>query len=708
MLYLRIISRVLANGTSHRMFLPHLRDSSAIAFESKNYTKRYLTTTALNFKRRKTAEEKKAPRVIEFSPKKKNSSQNGEVVDVWRNMTVADLAKTSSLSLEHIQEVMLYVKGAGSIEPKARLEDQKIVKEILSKCGLRMKIVAQPERSVIEEEAKDKDVVPRPPPLEENLKQRPPVVTVMGHVDHGKTTLLDSLRGASVAASEAGGITQHIGAFTVELDNGEKVTFLDTPGHAAFSAMRARGANLTDIIVLVVAADDGVMEQTKEVLQLAKEAKVPIIVAINKIDKPGSNSDRVRKELAQHGLALEGSGGDTIAVEVSALKGLHLEELTEAVSTQATLMDLRGEYVGLMEGVVVESKVDSHRGKLSTAIVTRGTLKKGSVLVSGLAWAKVRGLFDHAGHPVSEITPGMPVEILGWRELPSAGDIILEVDSERTAHSVMRWREAKSMLEKAEGEKDAITLKQMEHDEKYKAEREQQRLAGFYRRRHKGPKPKESGPEDPTPKVNVIIKGDVHGSVEAILDVLDTYDGSAHCRLNVVHYGVGDVIQSDLEMARLFNAVIYAFSVKTPNPAPKDVGIRPVNIIYRLVDDLKKEINTKLPLVDVEEQLGEANVLQLFDINEGRKKVTVLGCRCTKGVLKKASKFKLVRAGETLAEAIELDSMRHLKNEVDAIKKDVECGLRLADQDIAVKAGDTLVCYKINQEPQETDWDPGF
>lgn len=699
-----VINRLAANEIVQSRALLWRR----AAFQGSAYTEqqRFFQASACSQKRRKTAEERKAPRVIEFAPKKKNKIQTSGVVDVWRNMTVAELAKSCELDLEHIQEVMLYVKGAGNIDPDARLEDQKIIKEIVTKCGLKMKIVAAPTTTV-KEEIKDRDVLPRPPPPPENLKERPPVVTVMGHVDHGKTTLLDSLRGASVAASEAGGITQHIGAFTVELDNEERVTFLDTPGHAAFSAMRARGANLTDIIVLVVAADDGVMEQTKEVLYLAKEANVPIIVAINKIDKPGSNPDRVKKELAQNGIALEGFGGDTIAVGVSALQGTNLDELTEAVSTQATMMGLKGEYVGPMEGVVVESKVDSRRGKLSTAIVTRGTLRKGSVLVSGQAWARVRGLFDHAGQPVSEVTPGMPVEILGWRELPSAGDVILEVESEKIAHSVMRWREAQAKLEKAESDKDAILLKQMEHDEKYKAEREQQRMAGFYRRRHKGPRPKESGPEDLTPRVNVIIKGDVHGSVEAILDVLETYDGNENCRLDVVHYGVGDVSQGDLELARLFNAVVYAFSVNVPDKI-KDVEIRPVNIIYRLVDDLKKEINSKLPLVDEEEIVGEANILQLFDINEGRKKVTVLGCRCTKGMLKKASKFKLVRNGEVVADELELDSMRHLKNEVDTVKKDVECGLRLADQGFEVKAGDTMVCYKINKVPQETDWDPGF
>lgn len=390
------------------------------------------------------------------------------------------------------------------------------------------------------------------------------------------------------------------------------------------------------------------------------------------------------------------------------MHGIHLDELTEAVSTQATLMNLKGEYVGPMEGVVVESKLDSHRGKLSTAIVTRGTLRKGSVLVSGLAWAKVRGLFDHAGQPVSEVTPGMPVEILGWRELPSAGDIILEVDSEKIAHSVMRWREAQAKQEKAEGDKDVILMKQMEHEERYRAEREQRRLSGAMWRKRRGPRPKESGPEDPTPRVNVIIKGDVHGSVEAILDVLETYDGNKHCRLDVVHYAVGDVTQGDLELAKLFNAIIYAFSVKVPEKPPKGVLVRSVNIIYRLVEDLKKEIDAKLPLVDVEETVGEANVLQLFEINEGRRKVTVLGCRCTKGVLKKTSKYKVLRNGEVIADELSLESMRHLKNEVDSIKKDVECGLRLDNQQFEVRAGDTIVCYKINHEPQQTDWDPGF
>ncbi|XP_052863839.1 translation initiation factor IF-2, mitochondrial [Anopheles cruzii] len=694
-MYLQFTEPVLGN----ELFHSRIRTDSS----TRSVRLRPLHFGAVMCKRRKTDEEKHA---IEFAPKKKNKPQTAGVVDIWRNMTVEDLARSCQLEVEHIQEAMLYVKGVGSIERQARLEDPRVIKDIASKCGFRTKIVAA---SVDEDESqKDRDVLPRPPPAPENLSDRPPVVTVMGHVDHGKTTLLDSLRGASVAASEAGGITQHIGAFTVELDNGEKVTFLDTPGHAAFSAMRARGANLTDIIVLVVAAEDGVMEQTKEVLRLAKEQAVPIIVAINKIDKPGTDIDRVKRDLSQHGLALEGYGGDTIAVGVSALHGTNLGELTEAVSTQATLMGLKGEYTGPVEGVVVESKVDSHRGKLSTAIVSRGTLRKGAVLVSGQAWAKVRGLFDHAGHPISAVTPGMPVEVLGWRELPLAGEQILEVDSEKIAHSVLRWRTNQAMKEKALSDAEMISLKRMEHDEQYKAEREKARLAGFYRRKPQGPRQKESAQDTGVPRVNVIVKGDVHGSVEAILDVLDTYDDNDRCRLDVIHYAVGDVNESDLELAQLFDALIYAFSVNVPKKPVKGVSMRPVNIIYRLVDDLKKEINTKLPLVDVEEEVGEANVMQLFDINEGRRKVTVLGCRCTAGLLKKSHMYKVKRNGEVIAQGLRLESMRHLKNEVDSVKKDVECGLRLNDQLLEMKAGDTIVCYQMNKVPQETEWDPGF
>lgn len=288
-----------------------------------------------------------------------------------------------------------------------------------------------------------------------------------------------------------------------------------------------------------------------------------------------------------------------------------------------------------------------NNSKLSTAIVSRGTLRRGSILVSGQAWAKVRGLFDHTGSPLESASPGTPVEILGWRELPFAGDQILEVETEKKAHSVIRYRQSQCQTEKAITDLDAIRIKEEKHNEEYRAQREARRLSGRFRLRT-GTRPKESTPDDPTPRVNVILKGDVHGSVEAILDVLDTYNSHDKCRLDIIHYGVGDISEGDLELAKAFNSIIYTFSIKAPPILPKGVVVREANIIYRLVDDLKAEINAKLPPVEVEEQLGEANVLQIFSITEGKKEVTVLGCRCVNGLLKKNARFKLIRQTEVL------------------------------------------------------------
>ncbi|XP_055696129.1 translation initiation factor IF-2, mitochondrial [Lutzomyia longipalpis] len=656
-------------------------------------------------KRRKTAEEKKSPRIIEYAPKKSNKIVLSGVVDVWRNMTVEELAKSAQKSLEHIQEVMLYVPGVDDLESDARLHDVKIIKEILEKCGMKMKIVAPPDTA--ETIVKDKDVFSRPPANPEELQPRFPIVTVMGHVDHGKTTLLDTLRGASVAAGEAGGITQHIGAFTVELESGEKVTFLDTPGHAAFSAMRARGANCTDIIVLVVAAEDGVMQQTKEVVRLAEDAGVPIIVAINKIDKPEADVERTKRDLMQLGLALEGHGGDIQVVPISALKGTNLTELTETISAQATMMGIKADFKGFVEGIVIESKIDKFRGKLSTTIVTRGTLRKGAVLVSGTAYAKVRGLFDHAGKPMECAPPGTPVEILGWRDLPLAGEQVLEVESEKKASSVIRFRKGQQMEEKIENDREAILKKELEHLEKYRAERDARRKMGFFKSRQKGPRQKEIQDDDGTPCVNIILKGDVHGSVEAILNVLDSYDDSEKCRLNIVHYGVGNVSEGDVELSKTFNAIIYAFSVDSSVATKSKAPVRDFKVIYHLVNDLKDEISSKLPPLEVEEIVGEANVLQIFQITEGKKEVTVLGCRCTKGMLKKKLNFKIVRQGEIIYKG-SLESMRHLKNEVDSIKNDTECGLKLKDLSCEVKPGDIIYCYSVGEKAQTTAWDPGF
>ncbi|KAH8383212.1 hypothetical protein KR009_007336 [Drosophila setifemur] len=702
-----------------------LHSSRAITkWQQPSAALREFHVSAARLKRRKTAEEKKSPRIIEYSPKKAQSANSG-ASDIWRHMSVAQLSKELQRPLDDVQEAMLYVQGADNIEPAAKLPDLKVIQEIAKKLGAKTRVVATPD-TTSEEDQKERDVVPRPPAPPELLQPRPPVVTVMGHVDHGKTTLLDSLRGADVAAGEAGGITQHIGAFTVTLESGEQVTFLDTPGHAAFSAMRARGAVATDIIVLVVAAEDGVMAQTREVIQLAKEAQVPIIVALNKIDKPEADivssgeeildssyytqilfQEKSKRELSQMGLTLEDHGGDIQVIPISALKGTNLQMLAEAVSTQATLMGLKADPTDLVEGIVVESKTDPRRGKLSSAIVTRGTLRKGSVLLSGLAHAKVRGLFDHNGQPLNEAPPGTPVEILGWRELPLAGELILEVETEKKAHAVLKYREHEAQREKIESSSDDIRKKEEEHQAKYRAAREARRLAGRFRVRG-GQRVKQVDDNEGKPRVSVIIKGDVHGSVEAILDVLETYNSNESCRLDIVHYGVGNVTEGDLELAKAFDAIIYAFSVEAPQPKfTKDVRVHSTNIIYRLIDDLKEQLSSKLPPVEVEEVVGEANVLQNFLINEGRKEVPIAGCRCTKGMLKKAQKFRLLRDGELVFDG-PLESMRHLKNEVDTIKKDVECGLRFKDPKVLPQAGDILQCYTTHTEAQQTDWDPGF
>lgn len=328
------------------------------------------------------------------------------------------------------------------------------------------------------------------------------------------------------------------------------------------------------------------------------------------------------------------------------------------------------------------------------------------MLVAGTAWAKVRGLFDHSGQMIECATPGTPVEILGWRELPFAGDGILEVDSEKKANSVIQHRHAKNLMEKAETDLQAIRTKEEKHAAEYQAQRDLRKQTGRFKLKL-AQRPKEYEADDGIPRVNIILKGDVHGSVEAILDVIDTYDQSEICRLNVVHYGVGDVSEGDMELAKAFNAVIYAFSIKPPAVQPKGVVIKEFDIIYRLVDDIKSEINAKLPQVEVEEIVGEANVLQIFKVNEGRKQVTVIGSRCVKGVLKKSARFKLKRYDEVLSDCT-LSSMRHLKNEVDSIKKDVECGVKLEDQEVEPAPGDVLVCYTTKMEEQTTEWDPGF
>ncbi|EEC20483.1 translational initiation factor IF2, putative, partial [Ixodes scapularis] len=536
----------------------------------------------------------------------------------------------------------------------------------------------------------------RPPPEPSLLKPRPPIVTIMGHVDHGKTTLLDSLRNTNVVDQEFGGITQHI----VTLPGNERITFLDTPGHAAFSAMRARGALATDIVVLVVAADDGVMEQTVESIRYAREADVPIIVAINKVDKPNTDIEHAKRGLMVHGIQMDDEGGDVQYVCISALKARDKSKLlTETILTQAELMEIRADPKGMVEGVVIESTTDKHRGKLSTALIQRGTLKKGAFLVAGKAWAKVRGMFDEWGKPLLVAPPGVPAQVIGWKELPSAGDDIIEVESEKRAREVVDWRQAQQRSAQDDAEWEAIQHKLQEHLEKYKAELEQRRALGQRRKRKRFSNREKEYIVDDTPRLPIIVKGEFLAfSAFAVLDILDTYHSHRSCRLDLMHYGVGAVTESDVELAQPFNAVVYAFHVpvlETARKLAEEGGM----CVFKLLTKCHGNLG----------DAGEALVLQEFLVNEGRKKIPVAGCRCTKGALRKDALFKVCRNSETIhTGGPPTVSTPNSRQTLDSIKKDVECGLMLQDSGVRFQHGDVLVCFSIKQVPQETDWDPGF
>ncbi|KAJ0173839.1 hypothetical protein K1T71_010988 [Dendrolimus kikuchii] len=708
-MYRRLLFRWSPIRSIKKEYLLHLTGHSKLPIDNKQQWMRHVSLSFVYCKKRRSEEEK----VVETKgrPAIRYSAKASEVVDIWRNMTVQDIANVLKKDVDHVFKALEFADKTSDTDytKDTVIHNPQIIRDIVKISGFRFKIVPKPDELVEEEESKD--ALPAPPAPLEALRPRPPVVCVMGHVDHGKTTLLDSLRDTSVVDTEFGGITQHIGAFEVKLPSGDKVTFLDTPGHAAFTAMRSRGAHATDVVVLVVAADDGVMEQTVESIRMAREANVPILVAINKMDKPGVNIEKTMQSLAQHGIVCEALGGDVQAIPVSALKKQNLDTLVEALTLQAQLMDLKADPGGYVEGVVIEAQLDPRTGKQATVLVQRGTLRRGSVVVAGLGWGKVRVLNSAEGRPVQEAPPSTPVSVLGWRELPSAGDQVLEVASEKRASEVLRWRHGQRMREKQQADSGAIAAKEAEHQQQYYARLARKRAMGRYKMRPEGPRQKMIQ-EDHHPALNVLVKGDVDGSVEAILDILETYDEHDIVRLDLVHFGVGQVTPNDLEIAEVFKAVIYAFNVECPPPLAveakkKNIAIKKHNIIYRLVDDVKDEISSRIPKRQEEELLGEANVLQQFMVTEGKKKVPVAGCRCTKGNLARSALYRVVRGQEVVYEG-KLASMKHLKEEVKTIKSDMECGLRFEDRDFEVKPSDTVVCYKMVDASDKTGWDPGF
>ncbi|WP_375661393.1 translation initiation factor IF-2 [Bartonella sp. CR127HXZ] len=499
-----------------------------------------------------------------------------------------------------------------------------------------------------------------------NMQQRPPVVTIMGHVDHGKTSLLDAIRKANVVSGEAGGITQHIGAYQVE-QNGQKITFIDTPGHAAFTAMRARGARVTDIAVLVVAADDSVMPQTIESINHAKAAGVPIIVAINKIDKPAANAQKVRTELLQHEVFVETMGGETLDVEVSAKTGQNLDKLLEAILLQAEMLDLKADSQRTAEGVIIEAKLDRGRGSVATVLVQKGTLHPSDIIVAGNEWGRVRALIDDHGRHVKEAVPSTPIEILGMQGTPQAGDRFAVVTHEAKAREISEYRQ-RLARDKAVARQTGSrgSLEQMMT------------------------KLQTTGVKE----FSLIIKGDVQGSIEAIASALEKL-GNDEVRARIVHSGAGGITESDISLAEASNSAVIGFNVRANKQArdfakTQGIEIRYYNIIYDLVDDIKAAMSGLLSPEQRETFLGNAEILEVFNITKIGK---VAGCRVTEGKIERGAGVRLIRDNIVIHEG-KLKTLKRFKDEVNEVQSGQECGIAFENYE-DMRAGDIIEIFRI-------------
>ncbi len=501
----------------------------------------------------------------------------------------------------------------------------------------------------------------------EDLVSRPPVVTVMGHVDHGKTSLLDALRETDVVSGEAGGITQHIGAYQVTMRNGQKITFIDTPGHEAFTAMRARGAKVTDVVVLVVAADDGIMPQTVEAIRHSRAAGVPVIVAVNKIDKPDARPERVRQELLQHEIVVEEMGGDVLAVDVSAKQRLNLDKLEEAILLQAEILDLKANPTRTASGAVVEAKMEKGRGSVATVLVQKGTLRVGDVFVAGTEWGRVRALYDDRANKVEEAGPATPVEVLGLQGTPAAGDDFVVVEDEARARQVAGYRQRQARDAKAAAGSRG-TLDQMFA-----------RIA--------------AGEAKELP---VVIKGDVQGSVEAISATLGKM-GTDEVKVRVLHTAVGAINESDVTLAKASDAVIIGFNVRA-NPQAREmarrdnIDIRYYSIIYDVADDMKKALSGMLSPTLRERFLGYAEIREVFNITKVGK---VGGCMVTEGIVKRGAKVRLLRDNVVIHEGA-LSTLKRFKEDVREVREGYECGMAFENyHDIQV--GDQIECFEVEE-----------
>lgn len=507
---------------------------------------------------------------------------------------------------------------------------------------------------------------------EENMQPRPPIVTIMGHVDHGKTSLLDAMRQTDVVSGEAGGITQHIGAYQVTVSTGQKITFLDTPGHSAFTEMRARGANLTDIVIIVVSAEDSIMPQTIEAINHAKAANVPIIIAINKIDLPNANPAKVKQDLLQHSVVVEEMGGDVLSIEVSAKKKTNLDKLEEMILLQAEILDLKSNPNREAHGIVVESKLEKGRGSVATVLIQKGTLRVGDVFVAGAESGKVRAIINDHGKMVDTAIPGQPVEVLGLGGTPDAGDSFVVVADEAKAREVSDYRRRK-----------------IRESQAAKAVKGRTTMDDILLARGTGEKT----------TLPVIIKGDVHGSVEAIAGALQKMaDDNTDVAVQVLHSGVGGITESDITLARASKGVVIGFNVRA-NAQARDlaqrdgVDIRYYSIIYNVIDDAKQILTGMLSPTKREEYIGQAEILQVFNITKVGK---VAGCKVTVGAVKRGSKVRLLRDNIVIHEGM-LKTLMRFKDEVKEVKEGTECGMAFETYD-DIKEGDVIECFEIIEE----------
>ncbi len=586
-------------------------------------------------------------------------SAHKKVIKIEEQVSLQQLAAKMSLKVTDVLMRLLSM-GMTGVNINSTI-DSDTAKILASEFGWTVEDVAVSEEATLEAAmgiavAEDGDT----------LQQRPPIVTVMGHVDHGKTSLLDRIRKASVAAGEAGGITQHIGAYRVETARGT-IAFLDTPGHEAFTAMRARGAQATDIVILVVAADDGVMPQTREAIVHAQSAKVPIVVAVNKIDKPGADIDKIKRDLANQGLQPEEWGGQTIFCPVSALTGQGVDELLEAVLLQAEVLELRASPQRRANGVVIEALLDRGRGPVARIMVQDGTLKTGDIVIAGAAWGKVRAMTDEHGRTLGSAGPSTPVEVLGLNEVPSAGDPVHAVKDAKTAEEIAETRRKKAS-------KSLIP-----QDSRVSLEALKDRLA-----------------QEGQLELKLIIKGDVQGSVEAVGQALSKLT-TQKVKVTVVHAAVGGITEGDVNLAIASKAIIVGFNVRPAGKASAlaesgGIEIRLYNIIYNAVDDIRSAMEGLLPTTKVEKELGKADVRQVFRIS---KVGVVAGCYVTSGTVKRGCEARLVRDSVVVWTG-KVASLRRIKDDVKEVAEGLECGISL-DNYSDVKEGDTIEAFEVEE-----------